>query len=355
MVLSDPKSKTIQLPFNTFHWVHAYWISRCIYVVAKLGIADLLKDGSQDCDALAAATNTHSDSLYRVLRALASMGIFAETQPRYFELNPLSDCLQSNVPGSLRNLAIMRGEEHYYKAWENLMYTVQTGKCAIEHLYGMDLFQYFEQNSVARKLFHPVDSLPKTSSSSKEIQYPSFLEPYDFSSISKLVDIGGGRGWYLAAILEANPNITGVLFELPKVIDEAKNSPEIASVSDRCQLIEGNFFEAIPEGGDAYLLKEIVHNWDDERAIAILKRCHQAMKEQGRLIVIEPVISTEKEFSMNDFLTRFSDVHLMVVCSGGRERTETEFRDLFTSAGFKLTKVIPTNSEFFTIFEGVKT
>jgi len=173
-----------------------------IYVVAKLGIADLLQDGSQHCDALAAATNTHSDSLYRVLRFLAGIGIFAETQPRCFELTPLADCLQSNVPGSIRNTAIIRGEEYYYKAWENLMYSVQTGKTAFDHLYGMDLFQYFEQNCVARELFHAHAFLPKEATA-------PYLEAYDFSSIGKLVDVGGGTGQLLAAILEAHPTMTG--------------------------------------------------------------------------------------------------------------------------------------------------
>ncbi|GAB1540312.1 methyltransferase [Scytonema sp. NUACC21] len=341
MVLSKFKPSTFQSPLSMGHWVHAYCISRMIYVVAKLGIADLLQDGSQHCDALAAATNTHSDSLYRVLRFLAGLGIFTETQPRCFELTPLADCLQSNVPGSIRNNAIIRGEEYYYKAWENLMYSVQTGECAFEHLYGMGLFEYYEQNSVARKLFHNI--------SSKEV-YAPLLEPYDFSSIGKLVNVGGGAGKLLAAILEANPSMTGVLFELPKVIDEAKSSPDIASVYDRCQFIEGNFFEAVPEGGDAYLLKEVLHLWDDERAIAILKHCHQAMKEQGRLLVIEAVIVPGNELSGS----KFGDVHMLVMCPGGRERTEAEFRDLFESAGFHLTKIIPTKTEFC-IIEGVKT
>lgn len=342
MVLSDSKPSKTQSPLSPIQWVYAYWVSRCIYVVAKLGIADLLKDGSQHCDALAAATNTHSDSLYRVLRALAGMGIFAETQPQYFELTPLADCLQSNVPTSIRNQAILRGEEHYYKAWGNLMYSLQTGNSAFEHLYGMNLFQYNEQNPVEGEIFH------QSAASSKEA-YTSFLEAYDFSSINKLVDVGGGTGTFLTAILEANSTMTGVLFELPEVIDQAKNSSETASVNDRCQLIGGSFFETIPEGGDAYVLRQVVHNWDDERAIAILKCCHQAMKEQARLLVIDSVIPPGNEFVG----AKFMDVNMLIMCSGGRERTEEQFRDLFTSAGFELTKIIQTKSEL-SIIEGVK-
>ncbi|GAB1540313.1 methyltransferase [Scytonema sp. NUACC21] len=343
MVLSDSKLSKIQSPLTPTQWVHAYWVSRCIYVVAKLGIADLLKDGSQHCDTLAAATNTHSDSLYRVLRALAGIGIFAETQPRCFELTPLADCLQSNVTGSIRNQAIMRGEEHYYNSWGNLMYSLQTGKSAFEHLYGMDLFQYNEQNPVAGEIFHQA-----VASMAKEGHIPQ-LSAYDFSSIDKLVDVGGGTGKFLAAILEANPTMTGVLFDLPEAIDEAKNSCETASVNDRCQLIGGNFFEAVPSDGDAYLLKHVIHNWGNEQAIAILKRCHQAMKEQGRLLVIEAVIPPGNDFTGS----KFSDVNMLVMCPGGRKRTEAEFRDLFKSAGFKLTKIIPTKSEM-SFIEGVK-
>ncbi|MHC5725795.1 MAG: methyltransferase [Nostoc sp.] len=344
MVLSDSKPSNIQLSFTTADLIYAYVLSRMMYVVAKLGIADLLKDGSQHCDALASATNTHSDSLYRVLRALAGFGIFAETQPRCFELTPQADCLQSNVPGSIRNEAILRGEEYYYKPWENLMYSVQTGESAFEHLYGVDLYQYYEQNTVAGELFHNY-----TSHTSQEA-YAPYLEAYDFSSIGKLVDIGGGTGNLLTAILEANPTMTGVLFDLPKSIDRVKNLGEPASVHNRCQLIEGSFFEGVPQGGDAYLLREILHLWDDERAIDILKHCHQAMKEQGRLLVLECIMPSGNDYSG----VKVEDVHMLVVCSGGRERTETEFKELFKSGGFKLTKIIPIKNSRFSLFEGVK-
>ncbi|MDZ7970837.1 MAG: methyltransferase [Nostoc sp. DedSLP03] len=347
MVLSNSKLSHIQSPLTMSEWIYAYYVSRCVYVVAKLGIADLLKDGSQHCNTLAAATNTHSDSLYRVLRALAGIGIFAETQPRCFELTSLADSLQSNVPDSLRHEAILRGEEWYYKSWENLMYSVETGKGAFEHLYGTDLFHYYEQNAVARKSFYTDTFVSKEESARVSALY---LEAYDFSSIDKLIDVGGGNGYFLAAILEAHPAMTGILFDLPKVIDEAKNSHEVISLNDRFQLVGGSFFEAVPEGGDAYLLREVVHLFDDERAIAALKRCHQAMKEQGRLLVIERVMSPEYE----TFTSKFSDVHLLVMCFPGRVRNKAEFQDLFESAGFKLTKIIPTKTDMC-IIEGVKT
>ncbi len=339
MTVSESTYAPSNTPFamTAMEWVHAYWMSRCVYVVAKLGIADLLKDGSLHCDALATVTNTHSDALYRILRALAGVGIFAETQPRCFGLTPLADCLQSNDPESVRAMAILRGEEHYYKAWGDLMYSLQTGESAFERLYGIDLFQYNDQNSTQGEIFD------RAMAESEETN-PLVLEAYDFSSIEKLVDIGGGKGSLLTTILQAYPRITGVLFDRPDVIERAKTT----TVSDRCQLVGGDFFEAVPQG-DALILKHIIQDWDDGRAIAILQRCHQAMNEQGRLLVIDFVILPGNEFCGSKFI----DVNMMVMCPGGRIRTEAEFQELFIAAGFKLTRIIPTESEVC-IIEAIK-
>ncbi len=343
-MLSDTTSLSEKIPPETtmMQMVVGYWVSRCIYVAAKLGIADLLKDGSQDCDALAAATNTHSDSLYRVLRLLASVGIFSETQPRCFQLTPLAACLQSNVPNSIRAAAIMRGEEHYYKAWGNLMHCVQTGESAFDDLYGMNLFEYNAQNPTQGQIF---DRAMAESSD----ENAAVLAAYDFSSIGKLVDVGGGKGGLLAAILQANPSMTGVLFDQPDVIDRAKNSLEAAVVSERTQLVGGDFFKALPAGGDAYVLKHIIQDWDDERSRVILQGCHQAMGEQGRLLVIEPLIPPGNELHAG----KFFDVNMLVMCPGGRIRTEAEYRELFKSTGFKLTKIVPTQLET-SVIEAVK-
>ncbi|WP_341530405.1 methyltransferase [Nostoc sp. UHCC 0302] len=341
-------SESIYAPSNTpfqmsaMEWIHAYWMSRCVYVVAKLGIADILKDGPQHCDALATVTNSHSDALYRILRALASVGIFAEIKPRYFVLTPLADCLQSNAPDSVRAMAILRGEEHYYKAWGDLMYSLQTGESAFERLYGMDLFQYNDQNPSQGEIF---DRAMAESEETNSL----VLEAYDFSSIGKLVDIGGGKGRLLAIILQAYPSMTGMLFDRPDVIERAKNSWDLA-VSDRCEFIGGSFFDAIPTGGDAYILKHIIQDWDDERSLAILQRCYQVMKTQSRLLVIDFVIPPGNEF----YGSKFIDVNMLTMCPGGRIRTEEEFQELFKTAGFKITKIIPTESEV-SIIEAVKT
>ncbi|MBD2309005.1 methyltransferase [Chroococcidiopsis sp. FACHB-1243] len=342
-MISEPTYAPSNTPFQmtVIEWVHAYWISRCVYVVAKLGIADLLKDKPQHCDTLAALTNTHSDSLYRILRSLAGVGIFAETQPRCFKLTPLADCLKSNAPDSVRAMAILRGAEHYHQAWGDLMYSLQTGESAFERLYGIDLFQYNDRNPNQGEIFD------RAMAESEETN-PLVLAAYDFSSIGKLVDIGGGKGSLLTTILQAYPSMTGVLFDRPDVIDRAKNSPKTANVSDRCQFVGGDFFQSVPKG-DAYILKHIIQDWDDERAIAILQRCHQAMNPQGRLLVIDFVIPAGNEFCSSKFI----DVNMLVMCPGGRIRTEAEFRELFKSAGFKLTQIISTESEV-NIIEGVK-
>ncbi|MCF4968132.1 methyltransferase [Nostoc sp. CMAA1605] len=326
---------------TAMEWIHAYWMSRCVYVVAKLGIADLLKDGAQHCDTLAKATDTHSDALYRILRALASVGIFAEIKPRYFALTPLADNLQTNHPESVRAMAILRGEEHYYKAWGDLMYSLQTGDSAFERLYGMDLFEYNDRDSTQGEIFD-------RAMAESEEENTLVLEAYDFSSINKLADIGGGKGLSLATILQAYPSITGILFDRPDVVERAKNSWDLA-LRNRCEFIGGSFFEEIPTAADAYILKHIIQDWDNERSLTILQRCHQAMKPQSRLLVIDFVIPPGNEF----YGSKFIDVNMLVMCPGGRIRTEEEFHKLFQAAGFKITQIIPTQSEV-SIIEAIK-
>jgi len=341
--MNQPEATAIpsQVPPRTamLDMASSYWLSQCIYVAAKLAIADLLKESSEHCNTLAAATGTHSGSLYRLLRALATVGIFAETEPCCFELTPLAACLQSDAPESIRATCIMLGEEHY-QAWGNVMHSVQTGENAFEQRYNMPIFQYYSQNPLSAKIFE------QAMTESSFIENTAILEAYDFSSIGKLVDVGGGYGSLLAAILQHYPAMTGVLFDEPHIIEQAEQAPEISQVKEYCQLIGGSFFEAVPAGADAYLLRRIIHDWDDEKAIAILQRCHQAMGEKGRLLIVELVIAPGKD--MGTFL----DMHMLVVTSGGRERTEAEYRELFKAAGFKLTKIVPTQSGV-SLIEGI--
>jgi len=319
-----------------------YWVSQSIYVAAKLGIADLLKDSPKSCDELATATGTNAPSLYRLLRALASLGVFAETQLNHFSLTPLAACLQSDVPDSIRAYVILRGEEQY-RAWGDLLHGVQTGGSSFEHIYGMNLFDYYAQNPESAKIFD--ESMTNLSVS----QSATIAASYDFSSIQTLVDVAGGEGLLIASILKSNPTLKGVLFDRPHVIERAKRFLEAEGVLERCQLAAGNFFESVPEGGDAYILKYIIHDWDDERAIAILKQCHKVMPANGKILVAEQVIPPGNE----PFMGKLLDLNMLAVLPGGRERTEAEYRALFEKAGFKLTRIVPTQDEM-SIIEGIR-
>ena len=319
-----------------------YWVSQSIYVAAKLGIADLLKDSPKSCDELATATGTNTRSLYRILRALASLGVFAETEPNHFTLTPLAACLKSDVPNSVRAFVIMLGEEHY-RAWGEFRHSVQTGGSSFEHVYGMNVFEYLAQNPEPAKIFD------ESMTNGSVLESAAIAASYDFSSIYTLVDVAGGQGLLIASILKSNPTLKGVLFDQPYVIERAKPFIQAEGVLERCQLAGGNFFESVPEGGDAYILKHIIHDWDDERAIAILKQCHKIMPANGKVLVAEQVIPPGNE----PFMGKLLDLNMLVMTPGGRERTEAEYRALFEKAGFKLTRIVPTQEEM-SIIEGIR-
>ncbi len=335
-----PRQKILQMSMG-------FMISQCIYVAAKLGIADLLKDGPKHCHDLAAATDTDSDSLYRLLRTLAGVGVFLETKPGCFQLTPLASCLQSQSADTVRDFIIIRGEQQY-PCWGNLMYSLQTGQNVFEHTYGMDRYQYAKQNPGIAEV--DVPTLTKLSAGDDA----AVVAAYDFSTLEKLVDIGGGQGSLLAAILRRHPTLKGVLFEQPYVIEPARRLLKKEGVMDRCELVSGDFFESVPPGADIYLLKHVLHNWDDQKAIKILQNCHRAMAHRtragkGRLLVIERLILPGNDFSMS----KFTDLNMLVMHSG-RERTEAEFGELFKIAGFKLTKIVPTEAKACIIIEGLR-
>lgn len=340
--MTEKLANTISPEMAIAQMISSYWVSQCIYVAAKLGIADLLKDGAKHCDALATATNTHSDSLYRVLRALSSVGIFVETEPRYFQLTPLATVLQNDVPNSLKAFVLMLGEEHY-QAWGNLLDSIRTGECAFEQKYGMNIFEYYLQNPTSGKIFE--DAMTNFST----IENVAVIEAYDFSKINTLVDVGGGYGSLLVSILHQYPTLQGILFDETFVIEQAEAFFQQQEIRDRTSRIGGNFFETIPSGGDAYLLKHIIHDWDDSRAIAILQNCHKAINPGGKILVIEQVIPPGNE----PFGGKFLDINMLVMSPGGRERTQAEYQELFKQSGFQLTQIIPTSQDI-SIVEGIK-
>lgn len=311
--------------------ITGYRTTQMISVVAKIGIADLLKDGPKSVDDLAQVTNTHAPSLYRLLRSVASLGIFAEDDQRRFALTALAEPLRSDVPGSLRAIAIFAGELWRWQAWGHLLQSVQTGKTAAHHAYGMEWFDYLTQHPEAGAVF---DAAMATSE-----RHHAVVAAYDFSKIATLVDVGGGKGILLAAILKANPHLHAVLCDTPQVTARAREFLRETGVADRCEIVGGDFFAGLPSGGDAYLMSLILHDWEDEQAIKLLENCHRAMNVQGKLLVIEQVVPAANEPSLSKLL----DITMMVE-TGGHERTEAEFRSLFASAGFELTKILPTRA-----------
>jgi O-methyltransferase domain/Dimerisation domain len=317
------------------------WVAQSIYAAAKLGLADLLAERPHSCDELATLTHTHSRSLYRLLRGLASLGIFAETETGDFTLGLMGSYLQTDTPGSLRAMAIMLGEEHY-QAWGHILHSIGTGESAFEQLYGVSIFDYYAKHPEPAKIFDR--AMTGFSSAENDLVVAS----YDFSDLNQIVDVGGGQGSLLYAILTANPHLTGILFDVPTAIEGAKSTIEAKRLAQRCQWVGGNFFESVPAGGDAYVLKHIVHDWDDDRAIAILQQCRDAMSEGGKVLVIEQVIPPGNK----PFMGKFLDLNMLVMCPGGCERTEAEYRSLFKRAGFELTRIIPTLSDT-SIVEGI--
>jgi len=318
-----------------------YWTTQALYVAAKLGIADLLTQGPRSAVDLAQTTNVHAPSLYRLLRALASMGVFADDGSGHFTLTPMAECLRSDVPGSQRALAIMSGEEHY-KAWGELLYSVQTGKIAFDKLYGMPVFDFLSQNFEQAKVFdaamvgiHGRESAAMT-------------EAYDFSDIGVLADIGGGNGSLLTMVLKEFPTLRGMLYDLPGVTERATVNLHAAGLANRCQVISGSFFQSVPAGADAYLMRHIIHDWDDEKATTILRNVHQAMSKDARLLVVESVIPPGNEPSFGKLL----DLTMLTI-PGGKERTEDEYRALYKTAGFELTRIVPTTAEV-SVIEGKK-
>jgi hypothetical protein len=317
------------------------WVTQAVYVAAKLGIADLLAGGPKNCDELAALTQSHSPSLYRVLRALASVGVFRELNDQKFELTPLSEHLRTDIPGSLRAWAMLVGENFHWNVWGELAYSVKTGEPAWNQVHGMGPFEFFHKNPEAAQVFDEA----MTNFSAPEI--PAVLDAYDFSPYRTIVDVAGNQGALLAAILKAYPEANAILFDLPPVIERAQSFVEREGVADRCRLVGGDFFESVPEGGDLYIFKRIVHGWYDDGAAKMLQNCHRAMNANGKLLVIEMVIPPGNE----PFFGKWLDLLMLLI--GGMDRTEAEYRDLFAASGFELTRVIPTSAPV-SIVEGVR-
>ena len=309
--------------------INGYRLSQMLYVAAKLRIADLLTAGPLPVEDLARQAKAHEDSLYRVLRTLASAGVFSEESGRRFALNPLARLLVSQ-PGSLRVTAEVTGEPWYWRPFGEMLHTVKTGETAFDYLYGKHTWEWFAEHPEPAALFDAYMG-EVTGNETRAV-----IGGYDWRPFRKVVDIGGGNGTLLSAVLREAPAARGTLFDLPHVVEGAKKAlrPEAAS---RIETVSGDFFRSLPAGGDLYLLKNILHDWNDAKCREILAAIRRATPASARMLVIEGIICGPNQPCSG----KNSDVTMMVR-NGGRNRTEVEYRDLLRAGGFSMTKVIPT-------------
>lgn len=308
-----------------------YWVSRAIMVAAELGIADHLGRTPTPVEALARATGANADALYRVLRALASAGIFTEAAPRAFALTPMGALLKSDAPGSLRAFARFQGEPWHWESWGAMLASLRSGRPAILERFGAaDCFEYLARHPASAAIFN--DAM---SGHAAQV-HAAVADAYDFSAATLVVDVGGGHGTLLARILERSA-ARGILLDLPEVVTGAAAVFAEYGVADRATAIGGDFFSVVPAGGDVYLLSTVIHGWDDDRAIAILQRVRAAMQAHGRVLIVENVIAPDDEPHPGKLI----DLEMLVI-AGGRERTEAEYRVLVEAAGLVLTRALPT-------------
>jgi hypothetical protein len=320
-----------------------FWLSKAIAVAAELGIADHLMHGPKTVEELAQAMEAHPGALYRLLRGIACVGVFAEDAQGRFILTPLAALLLADNPQSWRAAAIMNGEPWAWQPWGDLLYSIKTGRPAFDHIFGMEFDTYLAQHRNAADTFQAFMNVATAE------EAVAVAPVYDFSGMTTVVDVGGGRGALLGAILQANSHLRGVLFEAPHVIATARPALEAQGVADRCELVAGDFFETLPIGADAYILKWILVSWDDDQAVSILRNCHRAMRANGKLLVVERIIPSGNE----PFYGKLADLNLLVLYRG-RHRTEAEYQALFGHAGFELSRIIPTHSPTeFSVIEGV--
>lgn len=323
-----------------------HYVSRAMYVAVKLGLADLLRDGPRSAEVLAAATDTHAPSLRRVLRLLVSVGIFAEREGGEFAQTPMSELLRVDVPGSMHASVTLFTGPGIQDSWKELEFCVRTGLPALEKEQpGANPFDAMARDPVAAANFDKAMATfaPATSA--------AVAAAYDFSGFGRVTDVGGGNGAILIGLLRANPKLRGLVFDQPHVAERARSHVAEQGFADRCEVAGGSFFEKVPGGSDAILLKHVIHDWNDEKATAILRCVRAALPPHGRLLIVEGVYPARIDQSLESRGAAANDVN-MLVSTGGRQRSESEFRSLYTAAGFRLTRIVPTQARV-AVIEGV--
>ncbi len=322
----------------------AYVPCAALWIAAELKVADLIGTGSKPVAELARETGTNEDALFRMLRLLAMVGIFAETEPRRFSLTPPAELLRSGHPQSMRDTVVWLGDPFHFHVAAELLHSVRTGQPTVEHVTGKRAFEYFAGDRVEFDRFH----LAMTNLSA--IAVGAALEAYDFSPFHAIVDVGGGHGFAICSILQKYPQMQGVLFDLKDIVAGADQRICDCGLEERCRTAFGDFFQAVPEGGDVYFMKHILHDWTDEQATTILRNCRRALevkadgKARGRVVLVEFVVPPGNQ----PHHSKIIDIE-MLMFPGGRERMETEWRDLFAGAGFRVSRIVPTKSPFSVI------
>jgi len=311
----------------------AIWPARAIYAAARLAIPDLLAKGALHVDELSRLTGTHAPSLRRLLRALASCGITSEVAVERFVLTRLGDALRSDAPGSSRALVMTIAGDWQWNAWANFLYSLKTGHSGLHKSTGYDLFSYLSAHPDERACFN------EAMIGIHGAELSAVADAYDFNSFKSIVDVGGGTGTLLKEVLKTAPHTRGILFDLPETAKEAREALVADDLSSRCTISEGDFFKAIPEGHDCYILAHVLHDWSDDLALSILQSCRRAIPRQGRLLIVEAVLP-EGDIPHHGKLMDL----LMLTVTGGVERTRQEFSSLLNAAGFTLARVISTKT-----------
>jgi hypothetical protein len=311
----------------------ALCVSRIIYVAAQLDLAEHIAQGRKSADELAGVTQTHAPSLFRLMRTLAHLGILDQDPTNRFGLTPVGQALRTGAPGSARATILTIASQWWSRGFEQLLYSVQTGKSGFEKSLGMPIFDWLAKNPQEASMFS------ETMVGFHGSEPPAVAAAYNFSGLGTIVDVGGATGNLLSAILAKHPRSRGILYDMPHVVRDAPALLQARGCADRVSIQSGSFFETVPSGGDAYLLSHIIHDWPEDQCLAILGNCRRAMKAGSRLLIIEMVLPSNGQPHPGKMLDL-----IMLVAPGGRERTEPEYATLLSQAGFVLSKVVPTES-----------
>jgi hypothetical protein len=318
--------------------LHGKLVAQAICAVAELGVADHLAAEPRSAASLAQATGAHTASLYRLLRLLASVGIFEEADDRTFKHTPLSSALKRDVPGSVHGIACMVGAEWHAVAETKIVHSVRTGETAFRLVHGKPVFDYLQENPAAGSIFDAA-----MTGLSQAVNH-SLSGAYDFSRARSVVDVGGGQGSLLTTILQSHPSLQGTVFDSHAVVAGAVKQIEAAGLRERCRAIGGDFFAAVPPNADIYVLKYILHDWNDESALAILRSCRVAAAAHSRLLIVEDLVGDPNAPSS----AKLTDIEMLMIF-GGRERTQAEYAELLKKAGFALERTIPTGLPVFVL------